>query len=219
MIPVQKRVQPGPIQATQTGQVVRPLRFAGDDSALAAALKAGRPGAMEIFYDRHAVYVQRILARIVNVDMDLAELLQEVFIQAFSSIHSLRDESRLKAWLTSIAVFTARKHIRRRFKQLSVCRSDSEIEMSVPGADPEAREALRYTYAVLARLPADERVAFSLRFIEEMELTEVADACRVSLATIKRRLLRARTKFGTYAEDYPILKEWIKRGDRWEVTS
>lgn len=198
---------------------MRPLCFVGDDRQLAIALKNGRPGAMEAFYDRFAVYVQRILARIVHVDMDLAELLQEVFIEAFSSIRALRNENRLKAWLTTIAVFTARKHIRRRFKQLAVCRSDSEAELCVAGSDPEAREALRHTYAVLDHMPADERIAFCLRFMEEMELTEVAEACGVSLATVKRRLVRAQNRFVAGAEANPLLKEWIRRGERWAVRS
>jgi hypothetical protein len=63
-------------------RVVRPLGFVGEDRMLAAALKEGRPGAMEAFYDRYAPYVQRILVRIVHVDLDISELLQEVFLEA-----------------------------------------------------------------------------------------------------------------------------------------
>ena len=199
------------------GTVVRPACFVGDDRLLAEALKAQRPGAMEAFYDRFAGYVQRILARVVHVEMDLAELMQEVFAEAFSSVRSLRDETRLKAWLTSIAVFTARKHIRRDFKRMTVCRIDSEVEQPVLGTDHEARQALYLTYRVLDRLPVDERIAFCLRFMEGMELTETAEACGVSLATVKRRLSKAQKRFVSEAEVHPVLKEWIHRGDRWEV--
>jgi RNA polymerase sigma-70 factor (ECF subfamily) len=220
MIPVSKHMRTGlKTGGPEKGRVVRPLCFAGDDRTLAVALKEGRSGAMEVFYDRYASYIQRILVRIVHVDLDLSELLQEVFLEAFSSIRSLRDEARLKSWLTSIAVFTARKHIRKRFKMLSVCQSDSEAQLPIRGEDHEAREALRLAYAALNRLPADERIAFSLRFMEELELTEVAEACGVSLATIKRRLLRAKNKFLSIAEAHPVLREWIHRGDRWEVRS
>jgi RNA polymerase sigma-70 factor (ECF subfamily) len=186
---------------------------------LAAALKEGRPGAMEAFYDRYAPYVQRILVRIVHVDLDISELMQEVFLEAFSCIRKLRDEGRLKAWLTSIAVFTARKHIRKRSKMLLVCESNSDVEWPIPGGDIEAREALRLTYAALDRLHPDERIAFCLRFMEGMELLETAEACGVSLATIKRRLLRAGNKFLSIALVHPVLREWIHRGDRWEVRS
>ena len=211
-----KYIQTEPLpRSPGKGAVVRPLCFSGDDQALAAALKADEPGAMEAFYRRYAKYVQRILARIVNVDMDLAELMQEIFVEAFSSIHCFRDESSLQTWLTSITVFTARKHLRKRFKWLSMYRSYPVIEWPVSDSDFEDREALRYTYAVLERMPVDERVAFSLRYIEEMGLAETADACGVSLATIKRRLARAKRRFAVLAQNCPILKEWIQKGDRW----
>jgi hypothetical protein len=51
-------------------------------------LKQTKSGAMEAFYNRYAGHVQRILASIVNIDTDLAELLQEIFIQAFVSVAS-----------------------------------------------------------------------------------------------------------------------------------
>ena len=107
------------------GQLVHPSCFLGDE-ALAVALKADDPGAMETFYNRYAGYVQRILASIVNVDMDLAELLQEVFVQAFSSVGSLRDKSRLKSWLSAIAVNTARKHINKNTKWFLMSRDDPD---------------------------------------------------------------------------------------------
>ena len=218
MLPVKKNASPS-IPGTREDDVVRPLRFVGDDRQLAAAMKSERPGAMEAFYERYAVYVQRILGRIVHVDMDMAELLQEVFIEAFSSVRRLRKEDRLKSWLTSIAIFTARKHIRRRLKTISVWNLDAGAEQPVEDSDPETREALQQTYAVLERMPADERIAFCLRFMEGMELTEAAEACGVSLATIKRRLVKAQQKFIAAAGADPLLREWIRRGERWEVRS
>jgi len=152
------------------------------------------------------------------VDMDLAELLQEVFVQAFSSAGSLRDESRLKSWLTGIAVNTARKHIHKNARWFLLSKNHPEVEWPVTDASYEDREALRYTYAILERMPANERIAFSLRFIEEMNLAETAEACQVSLATIKRRLAKARRRFLMLAVKCPILYEWIERGSRWEVT-
>jgi RNA polymerase sigma-70 factor (ECF subfamily) len=76
---------------------------------------------------------------------------------------------------------------------------------------------VRATYRVLDTLPDDERMAFSLRFISEMQLTEVAAACRVSLATVKRRLARAEKRFVEAAKDHPALRERLAHGGRWTV--
>jgi RNA polymerase sigma-70 factor (ECF subfamily) len=43
-----------------------------------------------------------------------------------------------------------------------------------------------------------------------MELTEVACACEVSLATIKRRLLSAQKRFTSIARTYPELASWVE---------
>jgi RNA polymerase sigma-70 factor, ECF subfamily len=61
-------------------------------------------------------------------------------------------------------------------------------------------------------LHVDDRIAFALRFIEGMELTEVASLCGTSLATIKRRLASARKKFESMAGTYPELSQWLDGG-------
>lgn len=48
--------------------------------------------------------------------------------------------------------------------------------------------------AALARLPVDQQIAFELRFGEELQLEEIADAMGLSLATVKRYLQKARTQ-------------------------
>jgi RNA polymerase sigma-70 factor (ECF subfamily) len=52
-----------------------------------------------------------------------------------------------------------------------------------------------------------------------MQLTEVAAACRVSLATIKRRLARAEKRFVEAAKDHPALRERLAHGGRWTAES
>src|SRR5262249_11464483 len=122
------------------------------------------------------------------------------------------DDDSLRPWLTSIAVFTARRQIRRygRRKSFLLFSHDDLPEVAAPVSNPEIQEALRATYRVLSRLPADERIAFTLRFIDGMELAEIAGACRVSLATIKRRVLRGKLRFEKIASQYDELSEWMK---------
>lgn len=45
--------------------------------------------------------------------------------------------------------------------------------------------------SALARLPMDQQVAFELRFGEGLQLQEVAEAMQLSLATVKRYLVKA----------------------------
>ena len=84
-----------------------------------------------------------------------------------------------------------------------------------PGIDDEVLDAYRRTYLLLDRLPADERIAFALRYIEGMELAQVAVVCDVSLATIKRRLGRAEQRFTAGARGDAVLCRWLEAGGRW----
>jgi RNA polymerase sigma-70 factor (ECF subfamily) len=82
-------------------------------------------------------------------------------------------------------------------------------------ADPEVLEALRCLYEILEKLPAELRIPFSLRFVDKMELTEVAEACDCSLATIKRRISKAERRFVLHARREPALEPWVQQHPRW----
>ena len=83
------------------------------------------------------------------------------------------------------------------------------------GHDHDATATLRAVYAAIDTLPADDRLAFTLRYVSELELTEVAAACQVSLATIKRRLTRAEARFQQAARTSPLLSQRLENGGRF----
>lgn len=199
--------------------MVTPLKFIGDDAELLEALRAKHPGAVAAFYDRHASHVQRALRSALGPDADLPDLLQEVFIRALESISELENAERIRSWLTTIAVFTARAQIRRRARRnwLGVFSPQRTSATQAEPASMEARSALRETYAVLDELPLNERMAFVLRFVHGMTLPEAADASRVSLATFKRRLARGEKLFLEGARRRPALVPLLKDGSRWNL--
>jgi RNA polymerase sigma-70 factor (ECF subfamily) len=58
-------------------------------------------------------------------------------------------------------------------------------------ASPHTRAQLAQIYALLRTLPTDERIAWTLRYVEGNELDIVARLTDCSLATVKRRISRA----------------------------
>jgi RNA polymerase sigma-70 factor (ECF subfamily) len=201
--------------------VVLPLAFTGDDVALVAALKINHPGAKAAFFHRYASLVERIVTHVLGFDHELSDIIQEIFTRALGSIHSLRNPDALHPWLARLAALTARKILRTRSRRAWLRRfTDAEeealYEPITPGPDYENRVALRAVYKILESLPANERVAFALRFIDGMQLMEVAYACEVSIATVKRRIQRAEGRFLAAAREQPVLTEWLKGGSRWQ---
>ena len=194
------------------------LPFFESDRALVLALRAGQSAAGAAVYDRYQAIVRRVLVRVLGPGADMRDLMQDVFVAAIDGIDRLEDPNAMRGWITGIAVYVARGEIRRRIRArwfpLFASNELPEVEASPPSI--EANEAVRATYRVLSKLPTDERIAFALRFIDGMELVQVADACGVSLATIKRTLARAQKKFGTIARTCPELNELVEGGERWK---
>jgi len=188
------------------------LSLPESDEALVAALRDGRADAAATLFDRYAVHVRRVLARVLGPDPDLLDLVQDVFVTALESIAKLDEPRALRAWLTQIAIFSARTRIRRRtrWRFLRFVPSEELPELELAAVDYEGGEALQAVYRALAQLDADDRIAFALRFIEGKELSDVAGACQVSLATIKRRLSRAQSTFREAARPEPALAEWLE---------
>ncbi len=198
--------------------VVRALPFGGGDEALIAGIRAGQSGAAVALVERYGNHIERVLYRVLGSDPDLPDVLHDVIAHALTNIDQVRSAEALKAWLTQVAVFCARGVIRKRQRRrwLTFWSPADLPEVAAPESTPEVRDVLAATYEILAQLPSEERVAFSLRFIDQMELADVAAALDVSLATVKRVLRRAESRFLTFAKRYPVVVEAISQGTRWK---
>jgi RNA polymerase sigma-70 factor (ECF subfamily) len=201
--------------------VVLPRQFCGDDAALVAAVRAGHPGARAEFFNRFAPQIERIITHVIGFDRELSDILQETFTNAVASLNQLESPAALKPWLFRIAAMAARKTLRSRSRRswlrfFSDADDEAHHEPLTGMADPDDVRGVNAVYAILDELPTDERVAFALRFIEGMELTEVATASGVSLATVKRRLKHTESRFVAAAQRDPTLSEWLERNSRWQ---
>lgn len=183
-----------------------------DDARLVLLAIDGDGHAKTRLYHRHAPRTERVLVRILGVDSELSDVLQDVFLAAFRDLEKLREPSKFRSWLAGIAVRQARNTLRKRARKrwLRLGFQNEALEVVVPGVSHDQLQAMRRTYAVLDKLPADERIALTLRQIEGMELTEVAEACGVSLATAKRRIKAGRERIQRLASRDPMLREWLQ---------
>jgi RNA polymerase sigma-70 factor (ECF subfamily) len=168
-----------------------------DDAGLVRAIRDGDPRAPRVLWDRHARLVYRILRRSLGRQDEVEDLVQEVFLSLWRRLPTLREPRALPAFLVTITTLTLRHEMRRRWVRRCMSlgtTQDIDHDPRVVHPNPEARQALSRFYAILDRLGHEERIAFVLRFIEGMELTEVAAAMGLSLATAKRRLAHARAR-------------------------
>jgi DNA-directed RNA polymerase specialized sigma24 family protein len=82
-------------------------------------------------------------------------------------------------------------------------------DMGTSAGQGEAREAARALYGMLDTLSAEDRSLFIARFVEKMEMAEVAAAHTMSLSTAKRRLARLMTRVNARVQASPVLMEYM----------
>lgn len=185
---------------------------ASGELALLQRLRSGEPGADEAFFYRYERDVRCVLTRIMGATPDVADALQETFIRAFRNALKIREALALRAWMRRVAASVAFDHLRER-QRLRWHLSPNCTFVDAPAASvtPEVHAASRDVQRVLEKLPRKERAVFHLRYVDELDMAEIAEACKVSLATTKRRLARAESRFKSLALHHPGLADWVQR--------
>src|SRR5258708_7229906 len=152
-----------------------------------------------------ALYEQRIFRfLLISIrDRDIAQTLtQETFLRAWTSRTSFREDCSIATWLMRIALNLLRDHTRtdrfRFWKRASANAVDvSEISEHIPHRDSSAearliaKDQMEGVWNAVAQLSQRQRSIFMLRFVEELELSEISIVTGLPVSTVKSHLYRA----------------------------
>jgi RNA polymerase sigma-70 factor (ECF subfamily) len=182
-----------------------------DEESLVRGLWRGDPRCTREAWYRFGPTVRRLLLRALGPVAELEDLSQEVFITFFDRIRTLRDPRSVTAFIMSITAFKIRHHLRWRWvrRWIVPVGSPPPQDLRTVQVDADAREALQRFFAVLDQLSPLDRTAFTLRFVEELELQQVADALGWSIATTKRRLTKSWKRLGALVRDDAVLAPFV----------
>ncbi|QNI34730.1 sigma-70 family RNA polymerase sigma factor [Alloacidobacterium dinghuense] len=137
-------------------------------------------------------------------EAEAEDVAQEAFIRAFRKLESFRAESKFSTWLISIAINEARTRLRRqalvRMEPLDqLPDEDKSISPAllrdwreIPSQAVEREEVRNLIQLAVEQLPDIYRQVFLLRDVEELTISETAEALNVSIPSVKVRLHRAR---------------------------
>lgn len=145
--------------------------------------------------------VYRMIFLLVR-DADAANALtQECFLRAYVHRNSFRGECRVETWLLRIALNLVRDHGRNRrvsfWKKLVDMESaeSSPAAFTAPHPSPErvliAQQELQQVWSATEELSQQQRTIFLLRFVEEMQLAEIAATLNLRVGSVKAQLSRA----------------------------
>jgi len=134
-------------------------------------------------------------------DRDAAETVtQDCFLNAYRSRDRFRGECSVQTWLMQIAVNLVRDYARnRRFQFWKKARHEPMEDVRFQAADqkPSAEtrvllgEQVQAVWNAAAVLPEKQRTVFLLRFVEDMDLLEIAAVTGMKEGTVKTHLFRS----------------------------
>ena len=166
--------------------------------------RAGDTGARHTLYVQHVDRVFRTVRGMLRSDADAEDVTQDAMLTVLTSLHkyTARPGARFAAWVTTVAVNTARRRFRRRRPELT---ATGELPDTPDyGADPADRldrdRRRRALLIALAELTGRERMIVSLRYGAGLNASEIGAAAGIDPATIRKTLERARARLGDRLE-------------------
>jgi len=164
-------------------------------------------GEQDKFYVLVKPYERRVYTAafaILRNAADAEEVAQEAILKAFANIKQFRAESKFSTWLIQIAVNEARMRRRKNHADVMEPIADRPDEAGsyvprdfadwreIPSETLERKEIREKLTAALASLSEIYRDVFVLRDMQHLSIEETAEALKISTASVKTRLLRAR---------------------------
>lgn len=152
-----------------------------------------------VFLDRYGRPLYSLIVQIVGCTEDAEELVQDVFMKAFRSLHSYKGECRFSTWLYRIAYNVAISATRKRrqeflyIEESTINNVPDEKADSVLG-DTDDEDRLTQLARAIDQLTVEEKALITLFYYEEKSMDEVGEILNLTLSNVKVRLHRTRKK-------------------------
>jgi RNA polymerase sigma factor (sigma-70 family) len=181
------------------GNYVRVQDRRPDNELVAASLDGDRAAFGELV-DRHGPRLAALARRLIADEAEAEDLTQDTLLHAYLGLSRLRDPERFSSWAYGIALNLAKMRVRSR-RDGALPLADPAGGRAVPGSvprelSPEEVVETRETWATVQRavdfLPAEQRRAVLLHYVDGLSCEEIAVLLGEPAGTIRVRLHRAR---------------------------
>lgn len=171
------------------------------DQELMTRIANGDEDSLRILIDRHKKAVYGTILKMIGDATESEDLAQRVFLRVYQSSSRYEAKAQFKTWLMTIVkniVFNEyRRRKRKPWESLFDPETNEPREFSDPIQSPPdlslQREELRQTIdQSISQLPDKQRLAIILNRCHEMSYEEIAASLKISIASTKSLLFRAR---------------------------
>jgi RNA polymerase sigma-70 factor (ECF subfamily) len=155
---------------------------------------------------KHGDELARHIRRLVRDDDAAQDILQDTMIRAHGALSRLAADSNERAWLYRIATNASLNHLRSRTREREALRRhaaerETAAEPHADGRQGRAEARRAALWAHVARLPARQRLALTLRIVDELDYEEIARRVGGSAATARANVYQATKKLRLGVED------------------
>ena len=201
--------EPKPAMAESTLKYIpRP-----DESDLVARLKQGDESAFRIIVETRKDLVYNTVIGLLQNTGDAEDITQEVFIKVYESVHQFKGESAFSTWLYRIAVTKSLELIRNRKRKkrfafiTGLFGDDNEprhdpADFVHPGVQLDNRERASMLFKAIAKLPDNQRIAFTLHKVEGVPYQEISEVMKITVSAVESLIHRAKANLRKGLEDF-----------------
>jgi len=168
-----------------------------EEQILVERFGSGEDSAFDRIVERYAAEVAALANRLLGWPQDVDDIVQDVFMAAFTGLRRFRGDCRLRTWLFTITINKCRRHRRRLGRMRSVpidettpnlCLNEHAEMMAID------TETLAQVRRAVRALPARYREVVVLRYLQGLETPEICRLLGINTNTLNVRLNRARKR-------------------------
>ena len=166
------------------------------DKELLERCSSGDNSGYSLLYHRYSKAIFNSIFRIVNDREDAEDILQEVFVKAFSEIKSLKNVESFGGWIKRIAINQSLNYLRKNKIYFTEIEDDKilDIEDDELEAKLVMESRVKELQNIIAEFPLQTRTIVNLFLFEEMPQEEIAKILNIPHGTVRSYYHRAKKK-------------------------
>jgi RNA polymerase sigma-70 factor (ECF subfamily) len=160
---------------------------------------AGDEPAFRELVESHQGFVYALSYRFVHNSYDAEDIAQEAFVKLWKHLPNYRFDVKLSTWLYKIVSnlcldFLKSKHVRQSSMHAEIAFHEQVASTASTDQATVDSELVEFVLHASTQLTPKQKAVFILRDLEQLEMSEIAEALATSIGNVKSNLYYARMK-------------------------
>jgi RNA polymerase sigma-70 factor (ECF subfamily) len=171
------------------------------EQELVQACQAGDHQAFRQLYKTHRTDVRWTIIHFIGSSGEIEDLIQDVFLEIYKSIHRFEGRSKLATWIRRLTVNVTLQHIRKKQRRVQWCSQDrmeqrnAQKPWNTPHEAAETQDRVKVVNRALDSLTPEKRSVLVMHDMQGLTGTQISELLGKSILTVRTRLFYARREF------------------------